>query len=83
MSMSALDVDAMMGCAWFNGLTRAQRAYWLDRAWRQASPVYHLDAMPSAADAWEAFKAQCSHHRFPKSPATAGVAAAPANHSEP
>jgi hypothetical protein len=45
------------GMAWFNRLTKAERAYWLDAAWRAASPVYVLDAMPSAADAWATFKA--------------------------
>jgi hypothetical protein len=44
---------------WFNGLRRAERAHWLDIAWKKASPPgsYSLETMPSAADAWEAFKA--------------------------
>ncbi|HTV80796.1 MAG TPA: hypothetical protein VMF03_21275 [Steroidobacteraceae bacterium] len=67
---SPAEVDARMGMAWFNGLTRAQRAYWLDRAWRRASPVYSLDAMPSAADAWEAFKGRPSPD-FPNAAQTA------------
>jgi hypothetical protein len=45
--------------AWFNRLSRAERAHWLDVAWKKSSPAgsYSLDTMPSAADAWEAFKA--------------------------
>jgi hypothetical protein len=39
-------------------LTKADRAMWLDRAWKRASPPgqYTLDSMPSAAEAWEEFK---------------------------
>jgi hypothetical protein len=51
--------DAVLGMAWFNRLSRAERAHWLDVAWKKSSPAgsYSLDTMPSAADAWEAFKA--------------------------
>lgn len=50
--------DALIGMAWFNGLTLPERALWLDRAWKRASPPgeYSLDSMPSAADAWAEFK---------------------------
>jgi hypothetical protein len=50
--------DAALGMAWFNRLSRTERARWLDVAWKKASPLgqYSLDTMPSAADAWEAFK---------------------------
>lgn len=37
--------DALMGVAWFNGLSRAERAYWLELA-GSARP----------ADAWRAFQ---------------------------
>ena len=39
-------VEARLGMAWWNGLTRAERAYWLDVA---GSTV--------PADAWRAFQA--------------------------
>ena len=55
--MSVLrDADALRGIAWWNRLTPPARAAWLDRAWKRTSPEYTLDSMPSAADAWEAFK---------------------------
>ena len=38
--------DALVGVAWFNGLSRAERAYWLELA-GSARP----------ADAWRAFQA--------------------------
>ena len=55
----AVSGDAAPGMARFNRLSRAERARWLDVAWKKASPPgsYSLDPMPSAANAWEAFKA--------------------------
>ena len=50
--------DAEIGMAWWNGLTKAERAHWLDRAWKRAAPQYTLDSMPSAADAWAEFQRQ-------------------------
>lgn len=56
----AAQADARLGMAWWNGLTKPARAMWLDRAWKRASPLgeYSLDMMPSAADAWAAWKAE-------------------------
>jgi len=50
--------DALLGVAWWNRLTTAERAHWLDVAWKRISPPgrYTLDTMPSAADAWAAFQ---------------------------
>ena len=52
------DADALVGMVWWNRLTPAERARWLDVAWKRASPPgrYTLDTMPSAADAWAAFR---------------------------
>ena len=50
--------DAELGMVWWNGLTKPARALWLDRAWKRKSPPgeYSLETMPSAADAWAAFR---------------------------
>lgn len=53
--------DAELGMAWWNGLTKYERAMWLDLAWRRnelaaGHSCYTLDDMPSAADAWATFK---------------------------
>jgi len=54
--------DAERGMRWFNALTETERARWLHIAWRcnarAAGRVdrYRLHDMPSAAQAWEAFK---------------------------
>ncbi len=45
--------DAHIGIDWWNSLTHAQRADWLEIA-RRRHPA------PSAADAWEAFKASAA-----------------------
>lgn len=55
------DQDAARGMAWLNGLTKPERARWLDIAWRRNERVagrhsYTLEDMPSAADAWAAWK---------------------------
>ena len=57
-SSRAATVDELLGMAWFNGLSERERAAWLDRAWKRATPAGHytLESMPSAADAWEQFK---------------------------
>lgn len=53
--------DEREGMDWFNGLSEADRARWLDRAWRRNAASagrssYKLEDMPSAADAWAEFK---------------------------
>lgn len=55
--------DAEQGMAWFNGLTEIERMLWLDIAWRRNEKAagrrgYSTEDLPSAADAWEAYKAQ-------------------------
>ena len=56
--------DATAGVRWWNGLSKAERAHWLDRAWKRTAPAgrYTLESMPAAADAWAAFRAaqRCS-----------------------
>ena len=48
--------DDERGVAWWNGLSKTARAFWIDRAWRATSPDYSLDALPSPADAWHLFQ---------------------------
>jgi hypothetical protein len=53
--------DDVLGMTWWNGLSEAERSRWLDIAWRRNAQAagrisYNLDDMPSAADAWAAFK---------------------------
>ena len=54
--------DDLLGMRWWNGLSVAERRHWLDLAWRRNQSLtgrisYALEDMPSAADAWAAFKA--------------------------
>jgi hypothetical protein len=54
--------DDVLGMEWWNGLSEAERAVWLDIAWKRNAHAagrisYKLEDMPSAADAWVAFKA--------------------------
>lgn len=53
--------DAAAGMAWFNSITETERRVWLDIAWRGNQKTsgragYSVEDMPSAADAWAAFK---------------------------
>ncbi len=55
-------IDALAGMAWWNALSEVDRARWLETARKRnqlaAGHVrYTLDDIPSAADAWAAFKA--------------------------
>ncbi|MGH8208107.1 MAG: hypothetical protein ACREU6_00660 [Steroidobacteraceae bacterium] len=57
--------DELAGITWWNGLGQADRMRWLDRAWRRNEQAagrisYSLLDFPSAADAWEAFKASAT-----------------------
>jgi hypothetical protein len=54
--------DASAGMHWWNGISEAERARWLDLAWRRNSASagrinYSHEDMPSAADAYAAFQA--------------------------
>lgn len=53
--------DEQRGMDWWNGLPEAERRFWLDIAWRRNETVagrrcYSTEDLPSAADAWAAYK---------------------------